>query len=645
MRRYLPLHFLTALLIAASASGASSSLDDRSMAELETELSELDAELDQLARHSLRSGSGSIGFRSQWYHAAEQSEWVRIEFEKEYPIDQIALVPALWRDYERGFQADGFPEAYRITIGSSDNPDGTLLGEFNSPRDSIGIAPVVLSGKGISGSWILLETSRLSPRAFDNRFVLQLSEIFVFSGDENIALQNRVTVSSVHPGVQTPWHPQYLVDGHTPFIMNSARGNRTLAYLLGRSRNPSITFDLGEAYPLSGIHLHEAERSNTVPETDNVRFGMPDNLRILGANQMDFSDAFPLTEIRRISPTERGPIIMKKFPARSCRYVRITAPSIEPDFKLAFAEIELLAEGVNVAGGTPVQTIPNRTTATRSAESMVDGYNLYGQILPIRQWINELARRHELQTLRPLIVSELANRYHHQKAALNKMKWTAALLAFAAILIVLITQLVRQKQVSRLKERLAADLHDELGANLHTISLVSDLAKESIDNPEKLSRLLDRSRFFAERSAAAARSCINTLEAKGICDDLIDEMQRSSDRILADLEHDFSYSGEAWINDLKARKRIDLFLFFKECLTNIIRHAKASHVSIALDASKKWLHLKVTDNGSGKFDAVPPSLKRRAHLLGAKITMEHPSEGGTSIALKLKQRNPILLFR
>gem|GEM_PF-5855643 len=81
----------------------------------------------------------------------------------------------------------------------------------------------------------------------------------------------------------------------------------------------------------------------------------------------------------------------------------------------------------------------------------------------------------------------------------------------------------------RIKERFAADLHDELGANLHTIGLFSDLSKELMHSPEKLSKLLDRIRNFTERSGTAARYCTNMLEAKGICEDLVEEMNRSSD--------------------------------------------------------------------------------------------------------------------
>ena len=56
-----------------------------------------------------------------------------------------------------------------------------------------------------------------------------------------------------------------------------------------------------------------------------------------------------------------------------------------------------------------------------------------------------------------------------------------------------------------MRERFAADLHDELGANIHTIGLLGDLARDT-DSPEERQELLERSRFFTERSGNAIRN-------------------------------------------------------------------------------------------------------------------------------------------
>ena len=273
---------------------------------------------------------------------------------------------------------------------------------------------------------------------------------------------------------------------------------------------------------------------------------------------------------------------------------------------------------------------------------MTDGNNLYGKILPIQDWLKELARRHDLKTSRPYIVAELSKRYAQQKTNLKRVSWLAVLLAIGICATILIDRFIQMRQTTQLKERFAADLHDELGANLHTIGLLSDLARASIEAREELIDILEQVRIFTERSGAAARNCTNMLEAKGICEDLVESMNRSSTRLLADLDHDIEFKGQDKLKKLKPRKRIDLFFFYKECLTNIIRHSKATKVTTTLIANSKAIDLTITDNGKGistTFDKkqIPPSLKRRARLLGATVTA-FSSEKGTRIHLKLNTR-------
>jgi signal transduction histidine kinase len=111
---------------------------------------------------------------------------------------------------------------------------------------------------------------------------------------------------------------------------------------------------------------------------------------------------------------------------------------------------------------------------------------------------------------------------------------------------------------------------------------------------------------------------------------------------MAKLKHDISIEGETFLERLKPQTRADLFLFFKECLVNISRHSGATRFSTRLIAGPNALELTIIDNGCGMADAkghgIPSSLKRRARLLGAKVHVQSPPTGGTSITLKLRTR-------
>ena len=218
-------------ILPAMAEPESTSLSQLKLPQLEQRLVEIDAELSRLAKTSLRSGVGSIGYRSATHPTGNHTEWVEIELEKEVPIDEITLVPTLWRDSKKGFQADGFPLSFRIIAKTESNPQGHLIAEVDSSSGYLPrIAPLVIPVYGVPASRIRIEASRLSMRAFDQRYALQLSEVLIFSGNKNIALRRPVRSSSsdLPKRRSPPWRRKFLVDGHTPYLMDAAIGEKVL---------------------------------------------------------------------------------------------------------------------------------------------------------------------------------------------------------------------------------------------------------------------------------------------------------------------------------------------------------------------------------------------------------------------------------
>ena len=617
--------------------------------ELEQRLEAIDAELDQLARFNPRSGTGSIGYRSPYHPDADQLEWVQIELEQPTPIDRIVLVPAIWRDTESGFQADGFPVNFRILAGTDANSDGTVIASFSETNQLLPrIAPLVVSCD-TTASWVRVEATKLSARQFDGLFNLELAELLIFSGEENIAIHRPTTLSSpdryLEAALPLARRKEFLVDGFVPYQMDTGQGDNAVAFFNGALINttPSITIDLKTEVPLSRIHLHTVEQSDTAPQSTASGFGLPEHFIVEGAQHADFSDAVRLMEYRKASIYDVGPILVHSFPETPCRYVRLTV--LEPDLlhgdqktqaKVGFAEIELFASGENVALGKPVTT--QFLTRKRPNSLLTDGSNFYGRILTTREWMAQLERRHELEQERPLVVAELNQRYAQQQTNLRRMIWLATLLVVGIGFIILIDRSLRQRAIQRTREQIAADLHDELGANLHAIGLLSDFVRREKENPELLDTLMQRMRSLTERTAAATKYCTNMLESKGLYDHLAEDMRRTATRLTTDHQHELSFEQETRLQDISPRRRIDLFLFYKECLTNIVRHAEATQITTHLIAGESTVTLTITDNGHGLNGEVPASLKRRARLLKSTLTTASLPSGGTQVTLQFKTR-------
>ena len=120
--------------------------------------------------------------------------------------------------------------------------------------------------------------------------------------------------------------------------------------------------------------------------------------------------------------------------------------------------------------------------------------------------------------------------------------------------------------------------------------------------------------------------------------DVAEEMKHSARRLLADTDHDRSLSGQQTLNRLKPGQRLDLFLFYKECLANIVQHARATRVHTRLTVDSSQVELTVEDNGIGTGGETPKSLRRRAKLLRAQVESTALESEGTRICLTFKPK-------
>ncbi|MGQ0735975.1 MAG: sensor histidine kinase [Acidobacteriota bacterium] len=189
--------------------------------------------------------------------------------------------------------------------------------------------------------------------------------------------------------------------------------------------------------------------------------------------------------------------------------------------------------------------------------------------------------------------------------------------------------------LERLRLRIASDLHDDLGSELSGIALASGLVARQEGLTER-----DRQRLMAVSTSAAKvmdglRDVIWTISPEH---DTLESMERRmrevAQTLLADHTHEFHAFGLR-TGVVPMRTRRHLFLIYKELLHNIVRHARARHVRIVLDASSQALRLVVADDGRGDAGATAGgtglrSIRRRAREVGAETDIRsEPNEGTT----------------
>lgn len=187
----------------------------------------------------------------------------------------------------------------------------------------------------------------------------------------------------------------------------------------------------------------------------------------------------------------------------------------------------------------------------------------------------------------------------------------------------------RLLQIVNIRTRIAMDLHDDIGANLTRISLLSEVAKQNLGdaNGSEDSPLMSISRI-ARESVGSMSDIVWAIDPeRDTLLDLTRKMRRHADEVftLRDIELQFNASDGKDNLRLGVDVRRDLLLIFKEAVNNAARHSHCTQVTIDMQLQRSRLLLKVIDNGAG-FDQSNESeghglrsMKRRAAALGGTL--------------------------
>ena len=209
-------------------------------------------------------------------------------------------------------------------------------------------------------------------------------------------------------------------------------------------------------------------------------------------------------------------------------------------------------------------------------------------------------------------------------------------------------RLARRQALERVRSQIAADLHDEVGAGLAQISILSEVARREA-TPDVAAHLGE----VAELARATRRSMSDLVWAidpdKDHLSDVVARMRAATGQMLEPSGVEFSFrapsDAELGRVGLGPEARRQLLSFFKEALTNAARHSRAARVGVALTVDDGELHLGVEDDGCG-FDPAAANgaghglagLRQRAQRLGARFELASAPGNGTRVALHLPVR-------
>ena len=212
-------------------------------------------------------------------------------------------------------------------------------------------------------------------------------------------------------------------------------------------------------------------------------------------------------------------------------------------------------------------------------------------------------------------------------------------------------RLRRLLEIERVRTRIATDLHDDIGASLSRMAILSEVVKQQNGHHAQSAQLLTD-------IADSARSLVDSMsDIVWSIDPRRDDLQHVVARVRQYASDVLDAQGIVWqftapadlaTIKLDPDQRRHLYLILKEAINNIAKHSHCRTATIALQVQGNQLTAEVRDDGSGfalasnDTASLPTrggnglkNLHVRAHELGGTLQLDSAPGQGTRLLLQV----------
>lgn len=162
----------------------------------------------------------------------------------------------------------------------------------------------------------------------------------------------------------------------------------------------------------------------------------------------------------------------------------------------------------------------------------------------------------------------------------------------------------KQRETELVRTRIARDIHDDIGATLTKIALLSGVASQRTHDAEAAGRSFTRIGEHAKHVSRALSDVVWAVDPqRDTHQGMLDHVRDLSQRLLGDNGIRFELDLHATDPDghVQPALKRDLHLVLNECFNNILKYAHAKLVRVKMDLRSETFELRVDDDGVG-FD-------------------------------------------
>jgi len=206
-------------------------------------------------------------------------------------------------------------------------------------------------------------------------------------------------------------------------------------------------------------------------------------------------------------------------------------------------------------------------------------------------------------------------------------------------------ELEAQQALEKERSRISQDMHDEVGASLTQIAILSELMERNLDKR-------DATVAYVRKISATAQEVVGSLDEivwfinpkHDTLESLILYLREYLAGYFDSAEIACTFSIPSAIPHMKcsADVRRNIFLVAKEAANNIVKHAGATEVRVELQLSDQMLEMHVRDNGAGadlsalsSFGNGLRNMQKRMEDIGGTFAIASGQPKGTSLLARV----------
>lgn len=155
-----------------------------------------------------------------------------------------------------------------------------------------------------------------------------------------------------------------------------------------------------------------------------------------------------------------------------------------------------------------------------------------------------------------------------------------------------------------MRNKIAQDLHDNVGSTLSSISIYSQVAQiqSQKHNEPELNKILNKIGATSNEMISEMNDIVWTINPRNDnMEKILQRMESFSKPLLAakNIQFSFQYDPAILNCNLDMGKRKNFYLIFKEAITNTIKYSSCNNLIVRISVKKHLMELLVKDNGIG----------------------------------------------